>query len=114
MKWRVPELLDRLEGADELFFNTISRAIVPNWSVGRVALVGDAAGGTSIGGMGTGTAIVAAYILAGEMAATPGDHAGAFARYQARVEPYATECAKNGESAGRFHAPRTFWGMAFR
>ncbi|MEO7222003.1 MAG: FAD-dependent monooxygenase [Devosia sp.] len=114
MKWRVPELLQRLDGADDLFFNTISRAIVPNWSVGRVALIGDAAGGTSIGGMGTGTAIVAAYILAGELAATPADHTGAFARYQARVEPYATECAKNGESAGKFHAPRTFWGMAFR
>ncbi|MEO9227501.1 MAG: FAD-dependent monooxygenase [Devosia sp.] len=114
MRWRVPELLTRLDDTDELFFNTISRAIVPNWSVGRVALVGDAAGGTSIGGMGTGTAIVAAYILAGELASTPDDYSGAFARYQARVEPYATECAKNGESAGRFHAPKTVWGMAFR
>jgi 2-polyprenyl-6-methoxyphenol hydroxylase-like FAD-dependent oxidoreductase len=70
-----------------------------------VALVGDAAGGTSIGGMGTGTAIVGAYILAGELTKTPADFAGACARYQARVEPYAAACSKNGETSGSFLAP---------
>jgi 2-polyprenyl-6-methoxyphenol hydroxylase-like FAD-dependent oxidoreductase len=105
VKWRVPELLQTLESTDDVFVNTISRATVPNWSVGRVALVGDAAGGTSIGGMGTGTAIVGAYILAGELTKTPADFAGACARYQARVEPYAAACSKNGETSGSFLAP---------
>lgn len=105
MGWRVPELLATLDKADDVFVNTISRATVPHWSTGRVALIGDAAGGTSIGGMGTGTAIVAAYILAGELTGNPDDFAGAFARYQARVEPYAAACSKNGESSGNFLAP---------
>jgi 2-polyprenyl-6-methoxyphenol hydroxylase-like FAD-dependent oxidoreductase len=105
MKWRVPELLRSLDETDDVFINTISRATVPQWSIGRVALVGDAAGGTSIGGMGTGTAIVAAYILAVELGRTPKDYSGAFARYQARVEPYAAACSKNGETSGNFLAP---------
>jgi len=107
MGWRAPELLKSLDEADDVFVNTISRAIVPHWSTGRVALLGDAAGGTSIGGMGTGTAIVGAYILAGELVASPDNHAGAFARYQARVAPYAAACSKNGESSGKFLAPRS-------
>jgi len=107
MGWRVPELLETLEGADDVFVNTISRAAVPNWSTGRLALLGDAAGGTSIGGMGTGTAIVGAYILAGELAQTPEDFAGAVARYQARLEPFAAACSKNGESSGNFLAPKS-------
>jgi 2-polyprenyl-6-methoxyphenol hydroxylase-like FAD-dependent oxidoreductase len=107
MKWRVPELLETLEQAEDVFVNTLSRAVVPNWSRGRVALVGDAAGGTSIGGMGTGTAIVGAYVLAGELTATPDDFAGAFARYQARLAPYAAACSKNGETSGNFLAPRS-------
>jgi 2-polyprenyl-6-methoxyphenol hydroxylase-like FAD-dependent oxidoreductase len=111
MGWRAAELLATLEGADDLYFNTLSRALVPTWSAGRVALVGDASGGTSIGGMGTGSAIVGAYVLAGELLATPGDHQGAFRRYQDRVAPYAEASSVNGESSGRFIAPATATGL---
>jgi len=112
--WRTPELLAALGPADDLYFNTISRAKVPHWSKGRVALVGDAAGGVSIGGMGTGAAIVAAYVLAGELLTDPGNHSRAFRRYQQLVEPFADEGASNGENSGKFLAPRTPWGLAFR
>jgi 2-polyprenyl-6-methoxyphenol hydroxylase-like FAD-dependent oxidoreductase len=114
MGWRAGELLATLDDADDLYFNSLSRARVPQWSTGRVALVGDAAGGTSIGGMGTGTAIVGAYVLAGELLATPDDHAGAFRRYQARVAPYAEASSSNGESSGKFLAPASALGLALR
>ena len=114
MGWRAGELLATLDDADDLYFNSLSRARVPQWSTGRVALVGDAAGGTSIGGMGTGTAIVGAYVLAGELLATPDDHAGAFQRYQARVAPYAEASSSNGESSGKFLAPASALGLALR
>lgn len=114
MAWRTPELLATLGPADDLYFNTISRAKVPNWSRGRVALLGDAAGGVSIGGMGTGAAVVAAYVLAGELLADLQGYPAAFSRYQQRVEPYADEGASNGENSGKFLAPRTPWGLAFR
>jgi 2-polyprenyl-6-methoxyphenol hydroxylase-like FAD-dependent oxidoreductase len=114
MGWRVPELLASLERTDDVFINTISRARVPDWSTGRVALLGDASGGTSIGGMGTGTAIVGAYILAGELTAKPNDHAAAFARYQTRAAPFAAACSKNGEGSGKFLAPKTAAGLFVR
>jgi 2-polyprenyl-6-methoxyphenol hydroxylase-like FAD-dependent oxidoreductase len=114
MGWRTPELLAGLERADDVYFNRISRAKVPEWATGRVALVGDAAGGVSIGGMGTGSAIVGAYVLAGELLKNPADYAAAFRRYQQRVEPFAYDGADNGENSGRFLAPRTPWGLAFR
>jgi len=114
MGWHAPKLLDALEATDDLYFNTISRAKVPHWSVGRVVLLGDAAGGVSIGGMGTGSAIVGAYVLAGELLASPDDHAAAFSRYQSRVEPYAAEGANNGESSGKFLAPASRLGLTLR
>jgi 2-polyprenyl-6-methoxyphenol hydroxylase-like FAD-dependent oxidoreductase len=114
LAWRTPELLAALDRTDDVFFNTISRAKVPHWSTGRVALVGDAAGGASIGGMGTGSAIVGAYVLAGELLANPADYAGAFARYQALVFPFADPAATNGETSGKFLAPATAHGLFLR
>jgi 2-polyprenyl-6-methoxyphenol hydroxylase-like FAD-dependent oxidoreductase len=114
MGWRTPELLAGLERAEDVYFNRISRAKVPDWATGRVALIGDAAGGVSIGGMGTGSAVVGAYVLAGELLANPDDYANAFRRYQALVQPFAYEGAENGENSGRFLAPRTPWGLAIR
>ncbi|GAB3848376.1 Rossmann-fold NAD(P)-binding domain-containing protein [Dactylosporangium cerinum] len=78
MGWEVPRLLAALDGATDLYFDAICRVDVPSWSRGRIALIGDAAAGATIGGMGTGTAVVAAYVLAGELAAAGGDHTVAF------------------------------------
>ncbi|MEV5239436.1 FAD-dependent monooxygenase [Streptomyces cinnamoneus] len=103
--WDVPRLLETLKGADDLYFDSISRADVPRWSHGRVALIGDAACGATIGGMGTGTAVVAAYVLAGELAAADGDHAPAFARYEELLREYAQGCQKGGDRTGKFLAP---------
>ncbi|KUL26097.1 hypothetical protein ADL12_33460 [Streptomyces regalis] len=49
---------------------------------GRVALLGDAGYGATMGGMGAGVAIVGAYVLAGELALAGGDHRTAFAAYE--------------------------------
>lgn len=45
MGWRAPELLTTLDGADDVYFDAISRVRVPRWSADRVVLLGDAAGG---------------------------------------------------------------------
>ncbi|MFI2610433.1 FAD-dependent monooxygenase [Kitasatospora sp. NPDC018619] len=112
--WRVPQLLKSLDTAPELYFDSISRADVPVWSTGRIALVGDAACGATIGGMGTGTAVVAAYVLAGELARARGDHRAAFARYERLLRGYAQGCQKGGDRTGPFLAPRTAAGLRFR
>ncbi|MFF9641366.1 FAD-dependent monooxygenase [Kitasatospora aureofaciens] len=112
--WRVPQLLRSLDAAPELYFDAISRADVPSWSTGRIALLGDAACGATIGGMGTGTAVVAAYVLAGELALARGDHRAAFARYEKRLRGYAEGCQKGGDRTGPFLAPRTAAGLRLR
>ncbi|MEO5866982.1 MAG: FAD-dependent monooxygenase [Sphingomonas sp.] len=114
MGWRTPELLSTLGPSDDFYFNTVSRARVPHWSNGRIALLGDAAGGVSIGGMGTGSAIVGAYILAGELLSNLRGYSDAFSRYQRHVQPYAEQGASTGEGSGRFLAPRTSFGLVVR
>ncbi|MCI2418915.1 FAD-dependent monooxygenase [Saccharopolyspora sp. K220] len=106
--WEAPRLLASLGSTEELYFDSISRVDVDPWSRGRISLVGDAAGGATIGGMGTGTAIVAAYVLAGELAAADGDHRAAFARYESLVRDYATGCQVGGDRTGKFLAPGRF------
>ncbi|MEV5510961.1 FAD-dependent monooxygenase [Streptomyces orinoci] len=110
--WEVPRLLDSLRRTEELYFDSISRAVAPRWSTGRIALLGDAASGTTLGGMGTGMGIVAAHVLAGELALAGGDHRTAFPRYQQRLARYARICRKG--NAGRFLAPRTAHGLRLR
>jgi len=60
---------------------------------------------TSLGGFGTGLALVGAYVLAGELAAAGGDHRVAFERYNEQMHRYA-KIARKG-SAGPFLAPKS-------
>ncbi|MFG3014242.1 FAD-dependent monooxygenase [Streptomyces cinerochromogenes] len=112
--WEVPRLLASLHQAPDLYFDSISRADADTWSTGRVCLVGDAACGATIGGMGTGTAVVAAYVLAGELAQARGDHRAAFARYESRLRKYAEGCQTGGDRTGKFLAPATATGIRLR
>ncbi|WP_040783333.1 FAD-dependent oxidoreductase [Nocardia pneumoniae] len=79
--WRVPELLDRVRAADDLYFDAVSRVDVPRWSSGRIALVGDAASCLSLLGDGSTLAITGAYTLAESLARTE-DPVAAFRRYE--------------------------------
>ncbi|GAA4199693.1 FAD-dependent monooxygenase [Streptosporangium oxazolinicum] len=107
MGWRVPELVARLPEARELYLDSISRVEIDRYARGRVVLLGDAAYGNTLGGFGTGLAVVGAYVLAGELAAAGGDHRTAFRAYEEAFRGYA-KVARQG-SAGPFLAPAT-WG----
>ncbi|MGC0419473.1 FAD-dependent monooxygenase [Embleya sp. AB8] len=114
VRWEVPRLLASLDQASDLYFDSISRADVDTWSIGRVCLVGDAACGATIGGMGTGTAMVAAYVLAGELARARGEYRMAFTRYESRLRKYARGCQAGGDRTGKFLAPATANGIRLR
>jgi 2-polyprenyl-6-methoxyphenol hydroxylase-like FAD-dependent oxidoreductase len=109
--WHVPELLEALPAATELYFDAISRVHVDRWSRGRVVLLGDAGYGATFGALGTGTAVVGAYILAGELAAAP--YATAFERYESRLRK-SVSTTQDGSRAGQFMAPATRFGLAAR
>lgn len=101
--WRVPELLTKVPRAREFYLDSLARVTIDRYSRGRVVLLGDAAYGNTLGGFGTGLAIVGAYVLAGELLAAGGDHRAAFARYEEQFRRYA-RISQRG-SAGPFLAP---------
>lgn len=70
-----------------------------------MALLGNAGYGATTGGMGTGVAVVGAYVLARELALAGGDHRTAFAAYGNRIRDFARGCQKTSGDAGPFLAP---------
>ncbi|MGV9600123.1 FAD-dependent monooxygenase [Streptosporangium sandarakinum] len=103
--WRVPEILTRLPHARELYLDSISRVHIDRYASGRVVLLGDAAYGNTLGGFGTGLAVVGAYVLAGELALAGGDHRAGFRGYEEKLRGYAKVAGKG--DAGAFLAPPT-------
>jgi 2-polyprenyl-6-methoxyphenol hydroxylase-like FAD-dependent oxidoreductase len=114
MGWRAPRLLEEMATAKDFWFDQICRVDNPSWTRGRVALVGDAACGATIGGQGNGTAVVSAYVLAGELAAAGGDHRVAFPAYEKRIGKFARGTQKGGDTTGMFLAPKTARGIRVR
>jgi 2-polyprenyl-6-methoxyphenol hydroxylase-like FAD-dependent oxidoreductase len=110
--WEVPRLLNLMDSAPDFYFDSISQIKMDRWSKGRISLIGDAAHCASpVSGMGTSMATVGAYILAGELKASDGDHAVAFARYENTMREYVEKCQKLGEGVDWF-VPKTrlkFW-----
>lgn len=87
--WEVPRLLQAMRTADDFYSGSAHQIKIDRWSEGRVVLLGDAgycAAPTS--GMGTSQALIGAYVLAGELATTNGDHALAFANYERELRDY--------------------------
>jgi len=86
--WEVPHLLEMMPTASDWYFDKAAQIVMPHWSQGRVALVGDAAYCASpMSGQGTSLALIGAYVLAGELAAA-GAQPRAFAEYENAMRPF--------------------------
>ncbi|WP_066951625.1 FAD-dependent monooxygenase [Microtetraspora fusca] len=104
--WQSDRLLHDMRQAPDFYFDSVGQVRMDAWSRGRVALVGDAAYcPSSLSGMGTGLALVGAYVLAGELAAARGDHRVAFARYEQTLRAYAEGCQKMGDGVAKLMVP---------
>lgn len=113
VKWEVPRMLAELADFDDVYLDSISQVrMAGRYTKGRVALVGDSAYGNTLGGFGTGLAVVGAYVIAGELALADGDHTVAFARYDEIMTRYA-KIAGNS-NVGPFLAPKTALGIRMR
>jgi 2-polyprenyl-6-methoxyphenol hydroxylase-like FAD-dependent oxidoreductase len=109
--WRVPELLDRVRAADDLYFDSVSRIQVPTWSRGRVCLVGDAASCVSLFGDGSSLAMTGAFTLADAL----GDDISAGLRaYEARHRPQRAAKENSVAYATRLLIPATSAGIVVR
>lgn len=107
MGWRAPEILEAMWAAPDFYFDPIAQIHLDRFTKGRVALLGDAGYGATLGGLGSGQALVAAYVLAGELAAADGDHRTAFPRYEHQIKDFARGCQQIAGNAGPFMAPAT-------
>jgi 2-polyprenyl-6-methoxyphenol hydroxylase-like FAD-dependent oxidoreductase len=113
--WECRKVLGELDATDELYFDSVSQIKMQNWSRGRVALVGDAAFCVSLlAGQGSALAMIAAYMLAGELSASQGRYQQAFASYEARLRSYIDAKQRGAERFAGAFAPRTRVGLNFR
>lgn len=114
-RWELPEILGRLAEAETLYLDAVNQVVAPQWSKGRAVLLGDAAACVSLlAGQGSALAMIAAYVLAGEIASARGDLPAALQRYERRLRPL-FEAKQTGavKFAGAL-APRTPAGLWFR
>ncbi|MBS1904966.1 MAG: FAD-binding domain [Actinobacteria bacterium] len=88
MGWEVPSILAQMPQARTFYLDRASQILIPSWSRGRIALVGDAAAAPSLlAGQGTALAMVEAYTLATAIDAAPGNHRMAFETWERGLKP---------------------------
>jgi 2-polyprenyl-6-methoxyphenol hydroxylase-like FAD-dependent oxidoreductase len=98
--WIVGDVLAAYDGAEPVFFDSVTQIEMPQWHRGRVALVGDACGClTLLAGQGSHMAMAGGYVLAHELARRSDDYSGAFAAYQNFLKPHVD---KRRRDAARF------------
>ena len=112
--WQVPRALAGLDQTNDFYFEATGQVLMPRWSKGRVALLGDAAYCASpISGMGTSLALVGAYVLAGELS-RHSDPTRAFAEYERLMRPYVTRAQDVPTFSTRLSTPQTRAGIALQ
>jgi len=112
--WRLPELLDRVRTAGDLWLDSVSKVRLDRWHNGRIALLGDAASSVSLFGDGSTMAMAGAYTLAEELAATPADPQAAFARYETKHRVLVDPKQDSVGAAAALMVPQTHAGIAVR
>ena len=110
--WECPQILDALDFADDFYFDRVSQIRTQSrpglWTQGRVTLVGDAASCVSLlAGQGTALAMVAAYILAGELHRSNADYAKAFRQYQTLFGPFVLKKQRSALRLAGAFAPKS-------
>ena len=88
----VPGILEQLPQTKTFYMDRASQIRMPEWSRGRIALLGDAAAAPSLlAGQGSALAMVEAYILAAQLRHTQGNYGRAFAAYEQQLRPMIEE-----------------------
>jgi 2-polyprenyl-6-methoxyphenol hydroxylase-like FAD-dependent oxidoreductase len=105
--WEVPAMLERMPQARTFYMDRASQILLPSWSRGRIALIGDAAAAPSLlAGQGSALAMVEAYVLACALHEADGDYRVAFASYQSRLQGIVRAKQDAAVGMGSAFAPR--------
>lgn len=112
--WIAPELLDEWRASHDVYFDPVTRVVMPAWTVGRVSLIGDAASCISLLGEGSSNAIVAAKTVADRLSAHRDDHRAALVEYERMHRRRLRRYLRGAGLGGRFLVPATARGLAMR
>jgi 2-polyprenyl-6-methoxyphenol hydroxylase-like FAD-dependent oxidoreductase len=100
--WVTERVLGELPDDTPVYLDSTTQITLPQWSAGRVCLLGDACGClTLIAGQGSHVAMAGAYVLVTELTRHRGDHTAAFAAYERFLKPHVERKQK---AAGRMAA----------
>ena len=105
--WKIPQILEAMLIADDLYFDEACQIRMPSWTKGRIALLGDAAYAPSFfTGMGTTLAMQGATILAKQLNAHD-DHQIAFANYNSIFKPVVESVQARVDDSLKVQLPET-------
>ncbi|WP_047524306.1 FAD-dependent monooxygenase [Microbacterium sp. ZOR0019] len=111
--WIIPEVLTGFQEADSVYFDTVSQVVVPSWSKGRVALLGDSAWCVTLfAGYGSSLAVGGADRLVTELTARPDDIPAALQAWETAIRPEAERKQRLGRRVKGIYAPAhplTLW-----
>jgi 2-polyprenyl-6-methoxyphenol hydroxylase-like FAD-dependent oxidoreductase len=112
--WLVPEVLAHCPSAPALYYDQVSQIEMPNWTRGRVVLVGDACQAVSLlAGQGASLAVAGAHVLATELGRTA-TVSQALARYRSRLAPIVAEKQASGRRTAQWFLPTSPSRLALR
>ncbi|WP_029116154.1 FAD-dependent oxidoreductase [Mycobacterium sp. URHB0044] len=114
MGWRVPELLELLRTADDVYFDSVSRVRLDQWSKSRIVLLGDAASCVSLFGEGSSLAIAGGATLADAITAHRNDPATALRSYERHHRRLVTPRQRWMGSSSRLIVPASAPGILAR
>ena len=113
--WECPRILAALDSCTEVYFDPVCQIRMKSWSQGRVGLLGDAAFCPSLlAGQGSALAMVAAYVLAGELGATRSSPEEALQRYEKRLHAFILGKQEAAKKFAASFTPKTRWGLFLR
>ncbi|CUM68579.1 uncharacterized protein PRCAT00006306001 [Priceomyces carsonii] len=109
--WQKDRFIEGMKSTDNFYCQEVIQIHTGTWYKGRVVLLGDAAKcPSSASGMGTSSALISAYVLAGEIVGNSKNLTQAFANYDKTIRPFINRIQKlNGAS---MRLPKTKLGVS--
>ena len=111
--WETERYVKAMRESDDFYYQKVAQTKVDRWSYGRVVLLGDAGFAPSpFTGMGTSTAVYAAYVLAGEISKSLSDIPAGLQSYEKELRPYVEKVQKLMPGTPWIINPETEWGIS--
>ncbi|KAI9656285.1 MAG: hypothetical protein M1821_004948 [Bathelium mastoideum] len=111
--WETGRFIKGMKTTENFYCQEVVQVRTDVWSKGRVVLLADAAHCPSpMTAMGTTSAFVGSYVLAGEISQHSDNLSEAFTNYDKTLRPFVNEIQKFNPSLLRFGYPKTKFGIA--